>query len=96
MSKRIRIGSRVSTEAWRFEHTKIDVDRWSYRKFGELWRDARIVGTVIEQSGGKWKVKLDIDGEISNFETNQLFKEAVHSRSYLYSNTIIILMLLLK
>ena len=51
MSKRIRIGSRVSTEAWRFEQTKIDVDRWSYKKFGELWRDARIVGTVIEQSG---------------------------------------------
>ena len=104
MSKRIRIGSRVSNEAWRFEQTKIDVDRWSYKKFGELWRDARIVGTVIEQSGGKWKVKLDIDGEISNFETNQLFKEgdlpkqgmSFHSRSYLYSNTIIILMLLLK
>ena len=47
MSKRIRISSRVSTEAWRFDQTKIDVDRWSYKIFGELWRDARIIGTVI-------------------------------------------------
>ena len=75
MSTRIKKGSRVSTEAWRFDQTKIEVDRWSYKNFGETWQDARIFGTVVDKSGQKWKIKWDIDGEISTFETDKLFKE---------------------
>ena len=46
MSKRIKIGSRISTEAWRFDQTKVDSDHWSFKQFGETWQDARLYGTV--------------------------------------------------
>ena len=46
-NKRIRIGSRVSTEAWRFDHTKVDSDRWSFKNFGEGWQDARLFGVWL-------------------------------------------------
>ena len=62
-NKRIRIGSRVSTEAWRFDHTKVDSDQWSFKNFGEGWRDARLFGVVMEKIGQKWKVKWDFMGK---------------------------------
>ena len=76
MSKRIKIGSRLSTEAWRFDQTKVDSDHWSFKQFGETWQDARLYGTVVEKAGEKWKIKWEIDGEISVFETDNLFKES--------------------
>ena len=79
-NKRIRIGSRVSTEAWRFDPTKVDSDRWSFKNFCEGWRDARLFGLVMEKIGQKWKVKWDFDGEISVFETDILFKESDNAK----------------
>lgn len=86
MSKRIKIGSRVSTEAWRFDQTKEDSDRWSLKQFGETWQDARLYGTVVETAGEKWKIKWEIDGETSMFETDNLFKESECSGKYLFAN----------
>lgn len=77
--KRIRIGSRVSTEAWRFDNAKClrAEDRWSFSKFGEKWPDARVFGTVTGRSGQKFDVKWDIDGETIAFEIDCLFKEGM-------------------
>lgn len=78
MSKRIKVNSRVSTEAWRFDQIQandVDTNRWSYMHFGEGWRDARVYGIVKEKSGQKWRIKWDIDGEITEFETDILHKE---------------------
>lgn len=76
MSKRIRIGSRVSTEAWRFDSiVKEDLDRWSYKQFGDTWRDARVFGIVVDRVGEKLLVLWDIDEETSLFETSVLTKE---------------------
>ena len=57
---RIKVGSRVSTEAWRFDQKSAELkDRWSYLQFGELWMDARIVGTVEGKTGNRWLVKWE-------------------------------------
>ena len=46
---RIKVGKRVSTEAWRCDVSNAnDEARWSYGVFGENWHDARIFGTVKE------------------------------------------------
>ena len=76
MSRRIRIGSRVSTEAWRFDSlVPDDSDRWSFKQFGDTWRDARVFGTVVDRVGEKLLVLWDIDKETSLFETSVLTKE---------------------
>ena len=73
---RIKIGSRVSTEAWRFDSKcSQDSDRWSFSLFGPDWRDSRVTGIVVDKCGGKWMVKWDVDGEKSAFETEVLHKE---------------------
>ena len=70
---RIKINSRVSTEAWQFDgNTSFTEDRWSYSKFGKRWRDSRIVGTVVGSKGNKWEVRWDIDDSITTCETNYL------------------------
>ena len=73
---RIKIGSRVSTEAWRFDQ-KVDnlKDRWSYIHFGKVWRDARVLGSVKDKSGNRWLVQWDIDQETVSWESDYLFQE---------------------
>ena len=54
---RIKINYLVSTEAWQFDAAKsFECDRWSYKIFGEKWRDARVHGKVVGKCGEKWKV----------------------------------------
>ena len=49
---RIKTGSRVSTEAWRFDRKSVALEeRWSYLQFGKSCVDARVIGTVMEKSG---------------------------------------------
>ena len=74
---RIKLGSRVSTEAWRFDQKNVNKleDRWSYLHFKSLWRDARLFGTVKGKSGNRWLVQWDIDQQIASWETDYLFKE---------------------
>ena len=80
MSKRITLNSRVSTEAWRFDsRVTEDQHRWSFKVFGERWRDARVFGSVIKL-GSKVLVRWDIDGEESSFETSVLYKEENESK----------------
>ena len=76
--RRITVGCRVSTEAWRFDNSKClrAEDRWSYSKFREEWPNARVYGTVTARSGQKFDVKWDIDGETIPFEIDCLFKES--------------------
>ena len=77
---RIAVGSRVSTEAWRFdqkEHKHKEEDRWSYSHFQGKWRDARVYGTVESRGGGdKWEVLWDIDQSLSSMRTDHLQIEA--------------------
>jgi hypothetical protein len=78
MNSRIRIGSRVSTEGWRFDITSADTlvkNRWSYKIFGDQWVDSRVFGSVLGKIGCKWQVKWDIDQDISVFEGVFLQKE---------------------
>ena len=55
---RIKIGSRVSTEAWRFDikHT-VTEEHWSFLTFGEKWLDSRVIETVEGKSGNRWVVR---------------------------------------
>lgn len=74
--KRITVGSRVSTEAWRFDSQGTSTsDRWSYIIFGEKWQNARVFGEVTKRIGEKFEVIWDIDGEKSVFEMDCLCKE---------------------
>ena len=75
--RRITIGSRVSTEAWRFDDSKCKnvMDRWSYGKFGDNWQNARVFGKVVGSLGQKLQIQWDIDNEIIAFEKDWLFKE---------------------
>ena len=74
---RIKVSSRVSTEAWRFDNKSVEVDeqRWSFIQFREDWKNARVFGTVQSKSGDRWIVKWDIDGEENSLESDFLFKE---------------------
>ena len=73
---RIKIGSRVSTEAWRFDRKELVVEeRWSFLHFGQEWLDSRVIETVDGKSGNKWLVRWDIDQEVSSWETECLFKK---------------------
>ena len=74
---RIKLGSRASTEAWRFDRTcNNEKDRWSYSIFGENWGDGRVCGIVLSKEGEKWRVKWDLDNEESTWETQFLHKES--------------------
>ena len=76
MGKRIKVNSRVSTEAWRCDIPKSEeTARWSYSIFGKEWRDARIIGTVKEKVGIKWFVVWEIDGEEATFDSENLLIE---------------------
>lgn len=73
---RIKIGSRVSTEAWRFDAKHIvEEERWSFFTFGKKWQDSRVIGTIEGKSGNRWIVRWDMDQDISSWETEVLFKE---------------------
>ena len=51
---RIKIGSRVSTEAWRFDkNSSVLEERWSFLNFGERWLGSPVVGTVDGKSGNR-------------------------------------------
>lgn len=77
MSKRIKVQSRVSTEARRFDRASVleIKDRWSYNHFGDNWANARVFGRVVDRVGAKLLVEWDIDGERSPFEASVLHKE---------------------
>ena len=73
---RIKIGSRVSTEAWRFDKEPVAFQEWwPYLRFGEPWVEARVIRTVKEKSGNWWLVKWEIDEETVSWETEFLLKE---------------------
>ena len=73
---RIKLGSRVSTEGWRFDSPTVtrEEDRWSWKVFGK-WLDSRVYGKVLGKNGGKWQVRCDIDNEVSQMECDFLDKE---------------------
>ena len=73
---RIKLGSRVSTEAWCFsnKHT-VTEEHWSFLTFGEKWLDSRVIGTVEGKSENRWVVRWDMDQDGSSWETEFLFKE---------------------
>ena len=74
---RIKVNSRVSTEAWRFDRNNVEEkNRWSYSMFGEKWRDGRVYGTVVSKEGEKWMVKWDLDSDESALESEMLYKES--------------------
>ena len=73
---RIKVKSRVSTEAWRFDRSEKEEERWSFLYFGGTWVDSRVYGTVTGKAGERWLVKWDIDEEISSWETEVLLKES--------------------
>ena len=73
---RIKVKSRVSTEAWRFDRSEKEEERWSFLYFGGTWVDSRVYGTVTGKTGERWLVKWDIDEEISSWETEVLLKES--------------------
>ena len=55
---RIKTGSRVSIEAWRFDRNSVALkERWWYLQFEGSWGDTRVIGTVKEKSGNWWLVK---------------------------------------
>ena len=73
---RIKVNCLVSTEAWQFDAAKsLECDRWSYKIFGEKWRDARVHGKVVGKCREKWKVCWDIDGTESCLESGKLCLE---------------------
>ena len=73
---RIKTGSRVSTEAWRFDRKSVALEeRWSYLQFGKSCVDARVIGTVMEKSGNRWLIKWDLDEETVSWEMEYIFKE---------------------
>ena len=77
MPKRIKVGSRVSTEAWQCDAQPItsackEEDRWSYMMFGRTWRDERVIGTVEERNGDMWTIKFDVDGQKVRFHSSKL------------------------
>ena len=78
MPPRIKIGSRVSTEAWQCDNEKlarkpvVKENWWSFSVFGEKWRDSRVIGTVIDRKGEKWVVRFDIDNGELPFDTDNL------------------------
>ena len=66
----------MSTEAWQFDAAKsLECDQWSYKIFGDSWRDARVQGEVVGKCGEKWKVCWDIDGTESCLESGKLCLE---------------------
>ena len=70
---RIKVGSRVSTEAWRFDNKNVELEeRWSFTQFGEQYLDARCYGTVIGKKGEKWNVEWKIDKSEMAFESRYL------------------------
>ena len=73
---KIKIGSRVSTKAWRFnsKHT-VTEERRSFLTFDEKWLDSRVVGTVEGKSGNRSVLRWDMDQDVSSWETEFLFKE---------------------
>ena len=62
----------VSTEAWRFDdrHDE-DCDRWSYKKYGEEWKTARVFGKVVGKVGQKWLVEWE-DNQQTTVESSTL------------------------
>lgn len=78
---RIKVSSRVSTEAWQFDGLVCSPkDRWSYSRFGDNWSDAQITGTVIDRRGTKFLVKWDVDGSETTCETNYLHLESTQKK----------------
>ena len=74
---RIKLGSRVSTEAWCFDRTcNNEKDHWPYSIFGENWREGRVCGIVLSKECEQWRVKWDLDNEESTWETEFLHKES--------------------
>ena len=72
---RIKIGSRVSTEACRFDSKHTVTEERSLLTFGKKWLDSRVIGTVEGKSGNRWVVRWDLDQDVSSWETEFLFKE---------------------
>ena len=71
---RIKVGSRVTTEAWRFDKDK--KKRWSEEVFKDGWKNARVNGTVVMKSGTHhWNILWDIDGSESSLPTDVLQHE---------------------
>ena len=86
---RIAVGSKVSTEAWRFDgnHEKVE-DRWSFRKFGRSFMDARVYGKVEGRgNAGYWNVKWEIDDSLYPMHTDYLQKEPDESSSIDFNMT---------
>ena len=73
---RIKVGSKVSTQACRFDHphTTIENQRWSYKVFGPAWKDARMYGTVQAFKEGRWEVLWHYDNELMTIESRHLVK----------------------
>ena len=87
MSKRIKAGSRVSSEAWRCDlATQSETDRWSYKVFGDQWRDARIIGTALKPNGNYWSVQWDIDGQTTLINGANLVHEEDNVQIQTYPN----------
>ena len=74
---RIRIGTNVSTECWRFDRKhKVPEDRWSWKEFGENWVDVRLKGTVKARAGGnRWLVEWHYDNTEKEISTEYLVNE---------------------
>ena len=73
---RIKHGSRVSTEAWRFYTKGVANEHcWSYLQFGGKWMDSQVYGTVISRSGDIWTVYWDINSEEIFLESDFIQKE---------------------
>ena len=52
MKDRIRVGSRISTEAWQFnEKCSNENVSWSFKLFGKNWQDSGVVGAVGSKTG---------------------------------------------
>ena len=63
---RIKIGSRVSTEAWQFDRKELVLEEhWSFLHFGQEWLHSRVIATIDGKSGNRWLVRRDIDQEVS-------------------------------
>lgn len=83
---RIKRGSRVSTEAWRFDRKHQDIkDRWSYSQFGEAYLDSRCFGSVERKEGEKWVIHWDIDGSLMAFESTFLQLESNTAPKQVYT-----------
>ena len=78
---RIKVGTHVSTECWRFDRKhEVREDRWSwkkfYSKFGENWLDVRLTGVVKARAGGnRWLVEWDHDNTEMEISSEYLVNE---------------------